>query len=312
MTDLFAQQWDEMSTLDACILIEETCASIYYKFAGIFAASPNFFSLWTEMAMEEEKHADEFRAIKAIHCSNYDCSDIENDLIKMILVKLKSLNESINSKTRSIWDALLTALILEKSVEKYHLEASKEIDPLPVSAPGLGDRGMRGVPLGLKGCQVRFCQMHGRCLIDGFEIFGNLFALLPRDIVQTVTHHMHDAELDLGVWINSLNRLGKTLEAIHAGDEEVFHDTVLQFSDNLEPELGSLSFCRPHAENFLDPFHGDGNGKVDGLVDYLAVMQHLDPNSIEVDNRVDFIERSALPEFDFFRYCFGNLRAVGL
>jgi rubrerythrin len=130
MTDLSAQQWDEMSTLDACILIEETCASIYYNFAGIFADSPKIFTLWTEMAIEEEKHADEFRQIKAIHCSNYDCSDIENELIKMMLEKLNSLNEGINSKTTSLREALLTALILEKSVEKYHLEASREIlDP---------------------------------------------------------------------------------------------------------------------------------------------------------------------------------------
>src|SRR6185369_14659810 len=103
-------------------------------------------------------------------------------------------------------------------------------------------------------------------------------------------------------------RLGKTLEAVHAGNEDVFHATVLQFCDNLEPELGSLGLCRPHAEDFLDPLHGDGNGKVHGLVDYLSVMPHLDPDGIEVDNRVDLIERATLPEFDFFRYRIGNLR----
>ena len=130
MTDVLDQQWDEMSTLDACILIEETCASIYYKYAGIFADSPKFLTLWTEMAIEEEKHADVFRAIRAIHCSNYNCSDNENDLIKMIFEKLKSLNESINSKKQTLRDAILTGLILEKSVEKYHLEASKvTLDP---------------------------------------------------------------------------------------------------------------------------------------------------------------------------------------
>jgi rubrerythrin len=130
MADMSDQQEGEMCTLDSCILIEETCASIYYKYAGIFSDIPKIFSLWTEMAIEEEKHAADFRAVKAIHCSNYDCSDIENDLLKMMLENLKSLNENINSKTPSLRDALLTALILEKSVEKYHLNISKQIlDP---------------------------------------------------------------------------------------------------------------------------------------------------------------------------------------
>jgi hypothetical protein len=69
---------------------------------------------------------------------------------------------------------------------------------------------MCAIPLGLKGCQVRLCQLNGRCLVDGLEVFGNLLALLPGDVIQAVTHHVYDAELDLGARINSLNSLGKT------------------------------------------------------------------------------------------------------
>ena len=130
MTETYPNPWDEMNTLDICIKIEESCASIYYSFAGIFADSPQYFRLWTEMATEEERHADEFRAAKAIHCQHYSCSDMENDLLKRILDQIESFDVSLNSKTLSIREALLMALILEKSVEKYHLEVSKQIlDP---------------------------------------------------------------------------------------------------------------------------------------------------------------------------------------
>lgn len=130
MADTFTIPCNEISTLDACIQIEETCALIYYAFARIFANSPKIHSLWTAMAMEEERHADEFRATQAIHCKNHTCSDIENNLIKVTLEQIQSLYDDINKKSPSLREALLTAMILEKSVEKYHLEASKQVlDP---------------------------------------------------------------------------------------------------------------------------------------------------------------------------------------
>jgi rubrerythrin len=121
---------ENVSTLDACILIEESCASIYYSFAGIFTGSPKIHSLWVDMAVEEEKHADEFRAIKGIQCKTSRCSDTENELLKAILENLNSLEKSLANTTPSLSDALVMAMMLEKSVEKYHMEASKKVlDP---------------------------------------------------------------------------------------------------------------------------------------------------------------------------------------
>jgi rubrerythrin len=127
MTDSSSAVWKGMSTLEACVLIEETCASIYYAFAGIFSDSPQVSTLWTEMALEEESHAEEFRSARAIHCTNYKCFDIENFMIKMILDQINLLNENIRRKTPSLRDAYMIALILEKSVENYHVEASKQV-----------------------------------------------------------------------------------------------------------------------------------------------------------------------------------------
>jgi len=125
MRDTASEVWKGMSTLDACVLIEEACASIYYAFAGIFADSPDVSALWTEMALEEESHAEEFRNVRAIHCSNYECFDIENFMLKMILEQVDALNDTIRSKTPTLREAFTLAMILEKSVENYHVEASK-------------------------------------------------------------------------------------------------------------------------------------------------------------------------------------------
>ncbi|WP_152609945.1 hypothetical protein [Geobacter sp. OR-1] len=119
-----------MRTLDACVLIEETCASIYYAFAGLFADNAKFSTLWTEMAIEEESHAEQFRTVRAIHFDSYTPFDDENFLIRHILEHVTNLNENIKVKTPTLKDALITALILEKSIEKYHLETSKRVmDP---------------------------------------------------------------------------------------------------------------------------------------------------------------------------------------
>ena len=129
MDDAASTAWKEMSTLDACILIEETCASIYYAFAGIFA-DDRVSARWMEMAIEEESHADQFRTVRALHRDSHEGFDGENYLIKTMLDHVSSLSESIGKEPLTLQEALLTALILEKSVEKYHLETSQRIiDP---------------------------------------------------------------------------------------------------------------------------------------------------------------------------------------
>jgi rubrerythrin len=121
--------WHVMSTLDACILIEETCAAIYYSFAGMFA-DDKVSARWTEMALEEENHADQFRTVRALHQDSHQGFEGENYLIKTMLDHVTALSEGIGQKPLTLKDALLTALILEKSVEKYHLETSQRIvDP---------------------------------------------------------------------------------------------------------------------------------------------------------------------------------------
>lgn len=46
----------------------------------------------------------------------------------------------------------------------------------------------------------------------------DLLALLPGNAAHAVADYMNDTKLDLSLG-NSLDRLGKALEAVHAGDE---------------------------------------------------------------------------------------------
>ena len=59
---------------------------------------------------------------------------------------------------------------------------------------------------------------------------------------------MNNAQLDLGVRVNGLDRFRQALETIHAGDEAVFHPTGFQIVEHAEPELGALRLTQPHTQ----------------------------------------------------------------
>ena len=50
---------------------------------------------------------------------------------------------------------------------------------------------------------------------------------IPWHILHRVAHHMHNTELNLCLGIHSLNRIRKTLQAIHTGNEDIFNATRL-------------------------------------------------------------------------------------
>ena len=76
---------------------------------------------------------------------------------------------------------------------------------------------------------------------------------MPFDIheLEAVTHHVHQAELDIGMRKDRCDGIRKALEAVHADNEDVVHSTVLEFRDHLEPELGTFGLGDPKTEQFL-------------------------------------------------------------
>ena len=63
---------------------------------------------------------------------------------------------------------------------------------------------------------------------------------------------MNDAQLHLRFRENRFDRFGKAFESVNAGDENVLNSTVLEFRDDLHPELRALVVGCPDAQNFLE------------------------------------------------------------
>ena len=116
-----------LATLDACVVVEETCAKIYRHFASLFSDNTDIAKLWSELAEEEEQHADKFRLAVKAHGSNPGSFEGENFLIKAILAKLDSFMAKMRENPPQLREAFLTAAILEHSIEKFHLETGKRM-----------------------------------------------------------------------------------------------------------------------------------------------------------------------------------------
>lgn len=76
---------------------------------------------------------------------------------------------------------------------------------------------------------------------------------------------MDDTELNSSARIDRLDGLREALQPVHAGDEDVLHASILQFSHHLQPELGALGLGDPQAQHFLLTGQVDANGQVDRL-----------------------------------------------
>lgn len=116
-----------ITTLEACILIEETCAAIYRTFAEIFSSSPEVSALWLKIAEDEDAHREQFNIAYLLRGSGYLNQDTENYLIKQVLANINSLKDDITRNVPTLKDALIISSILERSIENYHVEAGKLI-----------------------------------------------------------------------------------------------------------------------------------------------------------------------------------------
>lgn len=76
---------------------------------------------------------------------------------------------------------------------------------------------------------TKFAQGQGGGAIDPAQICGNLLALFPADITQRMSYLMHDTQLNLRMWIYSLDGLWKPFEPVNTGNQNILQPSVLQF-----------------------------------------------------------------------------------
>ena len=112
---------ERLTTLEACVLIEECCGEIYRHFETLFSNDTKISSLWREMAEDEDAHAAKFRSALESHGCTPACSSDDNELIAAIMDKLQSFIVRMKKEPPDLKEAFLTAAILEHSLEKYHV-----------------------------------------------------------------------------------------------------------------------------------------------------------------------------------------------
>ncbi|KVN92973.1 hypothetical protein WJ70_14060 [Burkholderia ubonensis] len=117
---------------------------------------------------------------------------------------------------------------------------------------------------------------------------------------------MHDAGLDLGSRIYRLDCLGEAAQAVNDGDQDVVQAAVLQFVEDLQPELGTLGLLDPQTQHFLAAVGPNSQRKVHRLVLDRAFVANLQPKCVEIHDRIHGLERALLPLLDVGQHLIGN------
>jgi hypothetical protein len=87
---------------------------------------------------------------------------------------------------------------------------------------------------------------------------------------------VHDAQLHFRLGEGSFDGLGKALESVNAGDENILHSPVVELRHYLEPKLGPLGLLNPDTEDILDSLDVYPNCQVSALVYDPPFAAHLD------------------------------------
>lgn len=119
-----------------------------------------------------------------------------------------------------------------------------------------------------------------------------------RHELERMADEMHDASLNDGLGKDGVDRLGKALQAVDDGDQDVGDAAVLQFVHDTQPELGAFRLLDPDAQNLPGAVGQDAERDVDGLVANKPLVPNLDPDGIEKDQRIERVKRSVLPLAD--------------
>jgi hypothetical protein len=101
-------------------------------------------------------------------------------------------------------------------------------------------------------------------------------------------------------------RLGKALQPIDHGEQDIFHAAVAQFIHHPEPELGTLVLLQPEAKDFLAAVGPDAERDVHRLVADQALVPDLHPQRVEEHQRADRLQRPRLPSGNLIQHRVGH------
>jgi hypothetical protein len=99
---------------------------------------------------------------------------------------------------------------------------------------------------------------------------------------------------------------GEAGEAVDAGDQDVPDAAAVEVVQDGQPELGALGVLPPNAERFAVAVAGDPDGQIAGAGADRAVLGHLDAQRVEVDDRIDRLQRPRTPCRDVLQHGVGD------
>jgi hypothetical protein len=109
---------------------------------------------------------------------------------------------------------------------------------------------------------------------------------------------MHHARLDDGAGPGRLDRLREPGQPVTAGDQHVLDAAVAELSEHPGPKLRPLAGLDPDPQHVLDAVGVDPDRDVGGLVPDGVVVADLHHQRIQVQNRIDRLQRPGLPRLD--------------
>src|SRR4051794_16301806 len=166
---------------------------------------------------------------------------------------------------------------------------------LPTGAPGTDGGRIPLAPLGVEALELGERRLGVRGGVDRAQRRDDLALVAVVDVAQRGADQVHDAGLHPRLGEDRLDGLGEALEAVDAGDQDVLDAAAAQIVEDGQPELGALGFLPPQAEDLALAVAADPQGEVAGAALDRAVLTDLHEHAVEVDDRIDALERPRAP-----------------
>ena len=106
---------------------------------------------------------------------------------------------------------------------------------------------------------------------------------------------MHDAGLHPGLGEDGRDRVREARQAVDAEDQHVTDAALVQIVEHGQPELRALALPPPDPENLALALQRDADRQIAGPRAHRAVLADAHHQAVEVDDRVDLLQRPGAP-----------------
>jgi len=96
--------------------------------------------------------------------------------------------------------------------------------------------------------------------------------------------------------------VGEAVQVIGGRDQDILDAAGFHVRQDTHPERGAFILAEPEAQHFFLTVPAEPHGNVNGLVDHLGVLTHLEDDPVHPDDHVDFFQGAILPGHDVFAH----------